>query len=104
MVSAEELNILYAAIPHKRGKDQFQITSAHRKSNTLKYYILEKPHPHAPVSIYIIASTSKDGCTIYYEGDEHPFARGEAPLLLQQMPMEDLWSLWKAWKMSQKET
>lgn len=97
LVSAEELNVLYGSIPHRRGVDKFKIHSSYRKSDTTKYYILSKRHEEVPQkTVFIIASTTTTGCFIHSKSDEVPFENGLIPKLTLTMPVEDLHNLYKA--------
>jgi hypothetical protein len=84
LVSAEELNLIYAFIPQNKG-DKFLVLSSHRVSNIHKYYVVkrkslvEKPH-------YFIVSTSPQGLKVYYQGQDKPFVNGVVPVLNDLIP------------------
>lgn len=96
LASAEELNLLYSSIPHRRGVDKFKIHSSYRKNNTTKYYILSKRHVEVPQkTVFLIASTSTQGGLVHSESEEIPFEGGLTPSIQLPMPVEDLYNLYK---------
>lgn len=96
LASAEELNLLYSSIPHRRGVDKFKIHSSYRKNNTTKYYILSKRHVEVPQkTVFLIASTSSQGGFVHSESEEIPFEGGLTPAIQLTMPVEDLYNLYK---------
>lgn len=97
LASPEELNLLYLSIPHRRGVDKFKIHSSYRKNDTTKYFILSRPHRHAPQkTMYLLASTSPQGCFIHSESEKIPFDKGMVPDMNLTMPLEDMFMLYKS--------
>jgi len=95
LVSAEELNLLYGSIPHRRDIDKLTVLASFRQNYATKYYVLRLPHQHDPGrQDFIIASTSPRGCEIHYQGDEAPFTGDMSPLLKVPLPMTVLWNLY----------
>ena len=81
LASAEELNLLYALIPHKSGMDKFHILASCSDGKLTKYYLIALLD-HGPLSSgvdpdeYLIARTSHDGVKVYYRKPGQPFAGG----------------------------
>jgi len=97
LASAEELNLLYGSIPHKRNAYKFHIHSSYRKSYLLKYYTLSFPNHESPGNrVYIIASTSPQGGIVHFRANHPPFKGDNTPVLKKTLPIDDLYELFKA--------
>lgn len=97
LASAEELNLLYGSIPHKRNAYKFHIHSSYRKSYLLKYYTLSFPNHESPGNrVYIIASTSPQGGIVHFRANQPPFKGDNTPILKKTLPIGDLYELFKA--------
>lgn len=88
LVSAEELNLIYASLPQLAG-DKFVVLNSYRESNTLKYFVLEKKSNFG-VSSYLIVSTSQHGVITYYVGEDKPFVNGVVPAITHPIKLEAL--------------
>ncbi len=96
MVSPQELNLIYASLPHKKG-EKFNVlarvdTPSH---NGLPKYILLYRHSSGLPRGYLITKLDTSGVTVLSETPENPFRGGDIQDVKAPLPILVACSLYK---------